>query len=71
VSRDLNGIKVMIYMTMILAILLIAYKKLNKIKEFKIAKLRFEIELENEIIKTIVLLCNGDPNMAPHLFNTS
>lgn len=70
VSRDSNGIKVMIYMTMILAILLIAYKKLNKIKGFKIAKLRFEIELENEIIKTIVLLCNGDPDRAPHLFNS-
>ena len=71
VSRDLNGIKVMIYMTMILAILLIAYKKLNKIKGFKMAKLSFEIELENEIIKTIVLLCNGDPDLAPHLFNSS
>ncbi len=70
VSRDSNGIKVMIYMTMILAILIIAYRKLNRIKGFKIAKLRFEIELENEIIKTIVLLCNGDPNIAPHLFNS-
>ena len=50
VSRDLNGIKVMIYMTMILAILIIAYKKINNIKGFKIAKLKFELELENEII---------------------
>lgn len=71
VSRDLNGIKVMVYMTMILAILIIAYKKLNKIKGFKIAKLRFEIELENEIIKEIVLFCGGHPNKAPHLFNSS
>jgi len=71
VSRDQNGIKVMIYMTMILAILIIAYKKINKIKGFKIAKLKFEIELENEIIKTIVTLCGGNPNKAAHLFNSS
>lgn len=61
----------MIYMTMILAILIIAYKKLNKLKGFKIAKLRFEIELENEIIQAIVVLCGGDPTKAQHLFNSS
>jgi hypothetical protein len=71
VSRDENGMKVMIYMTMILSILIIAYKKLNKIKGYKIAKLRFELELENEIIKTIVTLCGGDPSRAEHLFNSS
>lgn len=70
VSRDENGMKVMIYMTMILAILIIAYKKLNKIKGYKIAKLRFELELENEIIKKIVTLCGGDPERAEHLFNS-
>lgn len=70
VSRNENGIKVMIYMTMILAILIIAYKKINAIKGFKIAKLKFEIELENEIIKTIVTLCGGDPGKAPHLFRS-
>jgi len=71
VSRNENGIKVMIYMTMILATLLLVYKKINKIKGFKIAKLRFEIELENEIIKEIVILCGGDPTKAPSLFNSS
>lgn len=71
VSRDANGIKVMIYMTMILAILIIAYKKINKIKSFKIAKLKFEIELENEIIKTIVVLCGGNPGKAVHYFSSA
>jgi hypothetical protein len=71
VSRTENGIKVMIYMTMILAVLILAYKKINKIKGFKIAKLKFEIELENEVIKTIVLLCGGNPEKADHLFNSS
>jgi FOG: Transposase and inactivated derivatives len=68
VSRNENGIKVMIYMTMILATLIIVYKKKNGIKGFKIAKLKFGIELENEIIKSIVILCGGNPNKAAHLF---
>jgi len=71
VSRDENGIKVMIYMTMILAILIIAYKKKNNMQGFKIPKLKFEIELENEIIKTIVTMCGGNPALAAHLFNSS
>lgn len=70
VSRDENGLKVMIYMTMILAILIIAYKKINNIKGFKIAKLKFELELENDIIKTIVVLCGGNPNKAAYLFRS-
>ena len=69
VSRDENGIKVMLYMTMILAILLIVYKKTNKIKGVKMAKMAFEIELNNEITKAIVILCGGDPNKEAHLWN--
>ena len=71
VSRTLNGMKVMIYMTMITAVLLLAYKKINKLKGYKIAKLTFETELETDIIKTIVVLCGGDPNKAPHLFSSA
>jgi hypothetical protein len=71
VSRDENGIKVMLYMTMISAILILAYKKLNKLKGFKITKLKFELELETELIKEIVILCGGDPARAPHLFNSA
>lgn len=71
VSRTENGIKVMIYMTMIVAVLIIAYKKLNGIDSYKIAKLQFEIELENQIIKTIVTLCGGDPRKAAPLWNSS
>lgn len=71
VSRTENGMKVMIYMTLIVAALLIAYKKTNNIPSYKIAKLRFEIELDNDIIKTIVSLCGGDPQKAPLLWNSS
>ena len=70
-NRILNRIKVMIYMTMITAVLLLAYKKINKSKGFKIAKLRFEIELEDDIIKTIVRLCGGNPDNAAHLFSSA
>ena len=71
VSRDENGIKVMVYMTMILAILILSYKKINRLKGFKIPKLKFELELENEIIKEIVKLCGGDPSRAEHLFSSA
>jgi IS4 transposase len=71
VSRTENGIKVMLYITLILAILLIVYKKKNKIKGYKIAKLNFEIELDNELTKEIVILCGGNPNKAKYLWNTS
>lgn len=71
ISRSENGMKVMIYMTMILAVLLLAYKKINGIKSYKIAKLKFELELEKAILQTIILLCGGDPTKTPHLWNTS
>ena len=61
----------MLYTTMILAILIIAYKKKNGLKGYKIAKLKFEIELENEIIKEIVRLCGGYPAKAAPLFHSA
>ncbi len=71
VSRQKNGIEVMIYMTMIAAILILAFKKLNKITGYKIAKLKFEIQLDNLLIKEIVTLCGGNPDKANYLWNTS
>jgi len=71
VSRSPNGIKVMLYMTMILATLIIVYKKLNKIGSDKIARLKFELELDNDAIRNIVMMCGGDPDKAPHFFNST
>lgn len=71
VSRTENGIRVMLYMTLILAILIIAYKKLNKLSGFKIPKQKFANELEADIIKEIVILCEGEPSKMRHLFNDS
>lgn len=70
-SRSENGIKVVLYMTMILAMLIIAFKKLNKISSTKIAKLRLEIELDNALIREIVILCGGNPDNAQHLWNST
>lgn len=71
VARNANGIRVMVYMTLILAILLIAYRKLYKVSSFKIAKLRFSLDIEANIVEQIVLLCGGDPLKMKHLFNDS
>ncbi|RRN06280.1 IS4 family transposase [Bibersteinia trehalosi] len=61
-SRNENGMKVEMYITLIAAILLIVYKKENKLSGFKIAKLKSALELESLLIKEIVEICGGDPN---------
>jgi len=69
VARNKNGIRVMIYMTLILALLIIVYKHFNKIVNYKIAKLRFSLELERAATKQIVLLTGGDPDKLPQYFS--
>lgn len=71
VSRNENAIRVMIYMTFILSMLILVYKKTNKINGYKIAKLKFEIELDNLLIKEIVVLCGGNPEKAAHFWSSS
>lgn len=62
INRSENGIKVMLYCTMIAAILLLAYKELNGLKGYKIMKQRFINDLEISLMKDLVVLCGGDPN---------
>ena len=69
INRSENGIKVMLYATMIAAILLLTYKKKNNLAGYKIMKLRFMGELEKYIIRDVVLLCNGDTNIFDENFN--
>lgn len=59
-STNENGIKIILYMTLILTMLLLIYKRLNKLG-FKTAKRRFTIELDELIIAMIVRFCGGDP----------
>ena len=55
-------IQVMTYIILIASILLLAYIKLNQLQGYKIPKIKFCNELQNEIIKNIVIHCGGDPN---------
>ncbi|MBK5284790.1 MAG: IS4 family transposase [Bacteroidia bacterium] len=71
VSRDINGIRVMMYMTLITAILIIAFKKLNNLSSYKIAKLRLALELDSIMIEQIILLCGGNPQKFKILANDS
>ena len=68
-SRDSNAIKVIMYMTLITAILLIVYKKINGLEGYKIPKLKFAQELEVLIIKDIVEKCGGNPHKVDHIWN--
>lgn len=70
-NRTENGIRVIMYVTMIAAILLTAYKKLNNLNGFKIPKLKLTVELERELLKHFVFLCDGNPDKFDRLFNHS
>lgn len=67
-SRNENGIRVMMYMTAIAAMFIYTYRKLNRIDGLKIAKLRFINELEREIIQIIIELCQGKPELFRSLY---
>ena len=64
-----NGIKVMMYMILITAMMILIYKKVNKIEGYKIAKLTFIDELQIEITKEIVIACGGDTEIMKKLYN--
>jgi len=51
ISRSENGIRIMMYMTMIAAILVAIYKKINKVDTWGSAKRRFIYELEANVLE--------------------
>ncbi len=61
-STNPNGIAVMMYMTMITAMMVLIYKKLNRVG-YKTAVRRISLELNELIIKMIVKHCGGDPRL--------
>lgn len=61
-STNPNGIAVMMYMTMITAMLVLVYKKMNNVG-YKTAVRRISLELNELIIKMIVKHCGGDPSL--------
>jgi hypothetical protein len=62
ISVSKNGITVMLYMTLIAAMLLQLYKKLNDLG-YKTAKRRFTMELWETLIAVIVKECGGNPEL--------
>ena len=52
-SRNQNGIEVVLYMTLITFTLVYLYYKCNEIESFKIAKMQFVNELDFEVMKVI------------------
>lgn len=61
VSMSKNGIEVMIYMTLIVAMLILIYKKGNNLG-YKTAKRRFVLELRELITAIMITLSGGDPS---------
>lgn len=60
-SRTWNGIQVMSYMILIASILLLVYMKLNRFKGYKLAKINFCNQLQDEILQDIVRHGGGAP----------
>ena len=70
-SRNENGIMVILYMTLISSILLTAYKKSNQLKGYKIPKIKLANEIEALIIKDIIIKCGGNPSKIDQYLNSS
>lgn len=62
ISLNKNGIEVMLYMTMITAMLVLIYKQANNIG-YKTAKRRFAMEVRDLAIAMIIVQCGGDPRL--------
>ena len=54
--------EVMMYMTLIVAMLVLIYKKANNVG-YKTAKRRFSMEVRNLAIALIVMQCGGNPDL--------
>jgi len=61
-STSLNGIKVTLYMTLILAMLILIYKKFNNVG-YKTAKRRFYFELDELILNIAISATGGNPKL--------
>lgn len=63
ISVNENGIKILLYMTLILAMLILIYKRINGFG-YKTAKRRFAMELGDIIDDLMIERSGGDPNTA-------
>lgn len=70
-SRDENGIRVVLYMTLITAILLTVFKNANSYKGYKIPKIKLANQLEALLIEEIVLFCGGNPLIIKSFYDST
>jgi hypothetical protein len=49
--------------------MIIIYKKKNNLKGFKIVKMKIAKELQNELIKEIVIMTGGDISKISHILD--
>lgn len=62
VSLNRNGIQVMLYMTLIVAMMVLMYKKGNELG-YKTAKRRLAMEVRDLAIAQIIVQCGGNPDL--------
>jgi hypothetical protein len=62
VSLNRNGVQVMLYMTLIVAMMVLMYKKGNELG-YKTAKRRMAMEIRDLAIAQIVVICGGNPDL--------
>ena len=62
ISLNKNGIEVLLYMTLIVAMLVLIYKHAND-TGYKTAKRKFKMEVRDLIIALIVIKCGGNPDV--------
>ncbi len=61
-STNQNGIRIILYMTLILAMLILIYKKLSGVG-YKTAVRRFLIEMDELYMSQVIAISGGDPSM--------
>jgi len=69
INRSENGIRVILYSTLIAAIILLVYKTTNQLNGYKIMKQRFVHDLEKSLLTTFVELCGGNPKLVDKILN--
>ncbi|MFH1120057.1 MAG: IS4/IS5 family transposase, partial [Bacteroidota bacterium] len=62
ISVNENGIMILLYMTLILSMLILIYKKINGLG-YKTAKRRFMIEMRDNIAIIMIEYSGGDPSL--------
>jgi hypothetical protein len=62
ISTSINGISILLYMTLILSMLILIYKRVNNLG-YKTAKRRFYYEIDELYMSMIIRISGGDPSL--------